>query len=143
MTRPDYSIKQVSWQDYKSTLLEIRLPVFVTEQAVPIELEIDEFDADALHLLVEDKDQNPIATARMLSDGHIGRMAVLIPWRTQGIGSAMLNQLLDIAEQKGIHDVFLNAQCAAESFYQKMGFIVEGEIFDDAGIPHIKMRKHI
>jgi predicted GNAT family N-acyltransferase len=76
----------------------------------------------------------------MLSDGHIGRMAVLKSWRSQGVGSAILQTMLNIARQQGYPCVTLDAQTHAIPFYQRFGFEVSSDEFMDAGIPHKQMR---
>jgi len=134
-----YTIRSANWQDDGLLLRIIRETVFVKEQQVPVELEWDEFDNDCLHLLAIDTSGRPIGTARLLSDGHIGRMAVLKEWRGKGVGSAMLRRLLEEAKKRHIRQVVLNAQTVAAGFYRKFGFQVEGEEFIDAGIPHVKM----
>lgn len=132
-------IEPVDWQTRQQDLLGIRFEVFVDEQGVPAELEHDEYDPPALHLLATAPDGKPVATARMLPDGHIGRMAVLRAWRRQGIGSAMLRELIGLAAGRRINTLVLNAQCEAESFYRRLGFNPEGGIFKDAGIDHRRM----
>ena len=133
-------IEQVDWGDYKEQLLEIRYQVFVEEQGVPLELEHDTYDADAIHLLVINRTGDAVATARLLAGGHIGRMAVLPQWRNRGIGTALLRQLLDIATLQGVSSVILHAQCRAVAFYERLGFVAEGPVFKDAGIDHQSMR---
>lgn len=127
------------WGSHHAELLAIRHRVFVEEQGVPVELEHDAHDASALHLLAM-VGSDPVGTARMLPDGHIGRMAVLRDWRGRGIGSEMLRELLALAAQRGITEPFLHAQCKAVPFYERLGFVAEGEVFDDAGIDHRLMR---
>ncbi len=136
----DYQVVEADWNSQQDALLGIRFSVFVDEQSVPPELERDHYDGEALHLLALNSDGKPIATARMLADGHIGRMAVLKEWRGRGIGSALMNRLIDIARQRGYAAVFLHAQCTAEPFYQRLGFAAEGDVFVDAGIDHRTMR---
>jgi predicted GNAT family N-acyltransferase len=136
-------IRQVAWDAGKNDLLAIRNAVFVDEQGVPAELEHDAHDRHAIHLLATTQDGRPVATARMLDDGHIGRMAVLPEWRNRGIGSAVLQELIRMAAAQGHDSVFLHAQCAAEPFYGHLGFSAEGGIFEDAGIPHRCMRLHL
>lgn len=133
-------IQAVPWVTYREQLLAIRFRVFVDEQSVPEELEHDAHDQSAVHLMATDTDGEPIGTARMLDDGHIGRMAVLSGWRGHGVGSALLAELLRFARQRGHADVFLHAQCSAESFYSRLGFVAEGGVFVDAGIDHRTMR---
>ena len=135
----EWQIEQVDWQMHREDLLEIRFRVFVDEQGVPAELERDGHDPGALHLLARAAGQIPIATARMLRDGHIGRMAVLPAWRRRGIGSALLRELVAIAQRQGMPQVHLHAQCQAEAFYRRLGFLGEGAVFDDAGIDHRRM----
>ncbi len=139
----DAVIAQVDWNQKKSVLLAIRFAVFVDEQGVPAELEQDDHDPAAIHLLVTSQAGEPIATARMLADGHIGRMAVLPAWRCRGIGAATLRRLIEIAAAQGRREVFLHAQCQAEPFYRRLGFVAEGEEFQDAGISHRRMRAAI
>lgn len=137
-----FRIDEVTWRDARATLLAIRFEVFVDEQGVPPELEEDAEDPSARHLLVRERSHGaPIATARLLPTGHIGRMAVRKAWRRRGVGSAMLRRLVEMARAQGLEEVFLNAQCAAEDFYRRHGFLAEGEIFEDAGIPHRRMSR--
>jgi predicted GNAT family N-acyltransferase len=133
-------IQQVEWEAARVTLLAIRVAVFVEEQGVPVELEQDQHDQRAIHLLASDRDGRPVGTARLLANGQIGRMAVLPAWRKLGIGRAMLRQLMELAAAQGLCSVFLHAQCQAEPFYSRLGFVAEGEVFEDAGIPHRCMR---
>tara|TARA_R110000782_G_scaffold33826_2_gene81306 strand:- start:388 stop:810 length:423 start_codon:yes stop_codon:yes gene_type:complete len=138
----EFEVLQVSWFDMESHLRSIRTQVFIEEQSVPVELEWEEADIDCIHLLVK-QDNNYIATSRLLDTGQIGRMAVLKPYRHRGIGDAMLKKLLIIAYSMGMDAVFLNAQLDAMDFYKKNGFIEQGDIFDDADIPHIKMHRQL
>lgn len=135
----EFQIEQTRWQDNEAALRMIRETVFMREQQVPEELEWDGLDGNALHLLARDRRGNPIATARMLEDGHIGRVAVLSLWRGHGIGRAMMQCLLQIATERSLHTVHLDAQAEAVPFYQRLGFTVYGELFMDAGIPHRHM----
>lgn len=134
-----YRICVVNWQDEAVALRDIRTAVFIYEQQVPEDLEWDEFDPVSLHVLALNSDDQPIGTARLLPDGHIGRMAVLKEWRGKGIGSAMLQRILEESSHRGMQKAMLNAQMAAIKFYEKFGFQVSGEEFMEAGIPHIKM----
>lgn len=133
-------IEQVDWSSRKEQLLGIRYQVFVEEQGVPHELEHDTHDADAIHLLAINPTGDAIATARLLADGHIGRMAVLAQWRNRGIGMTLLRRLLDITTSLRLSGAFLHAQCGAVPFYERLGFVAEGPVFKDAGIDHQCMR---
>lgn len=135
----DLQIEEVDWVTARKTLLSIRFEVFVTEQSVPAEMEEDAGDALGLHLLAKLPGTGPAGTARLLPDGHIGRLAVRKPFRGRGIGSALLTTLIERAKQSGLSAVFLNAQCDAETFYRQQDFIAEGEVFEEAGIPHRRM----
>ena len=139
--KPRYSIRAVRWSDASTALSEVRTAVFIREQNVPEELEWDPDDERALHFLAEVEDGRPIGTARLLEDGHIGRMAVLEPWRGRGVGTAILESALAAAQRQGMEAVLLNAQTHAVPFYQRAGFeTISGE-FLDAGIPHVTMRR--
>jgi predicted GNAT family N-acyltransferase len=117
----------------------IRHQVFVEEQQVPVELELDEFDAVSLHALASDGG-TALGTGRLLPDGHIGRMAVRRDARGAGIGSMLLRALMQQAQQRGDPAVVLHAQLSALGFYQRHGYTAEGAVFMDAGIEHIAMR---
>jgi len=117
--------------------------VFIDEQGVPEALEWDDDDAGATHFLaLEDQDQ-AIGCARLLPDGHIGRMAVLPAWRGRGVGQALLRAVLDTAVQHGQRDVSLSAQTHAAGFYARHGFVAEGPVYPEAGIPHIAMHRSL
>jgi predicted GNAT family N-acyltransferase len=133
-------IQQTTWQNDKELLSNIRYQVFVDEQKVPIELEIDDDDPLASHVLCLVDDQ-PVGTGRILLDGHIGRLAVLKAHRKQGYGNKILDHLELIAQEHGLTQVFLNAQVSAIPFYEKRGYKIISDVFDDAGIPHQTMQK--
>jgi len=133
------AIEQADWATRRRDLLAVRYAVFVDEQGVPAALEEDEHDRIALHLLARAPDGTPVGTARLLPDGHIGRMAVLPGWRHRGLGTELLCRLVEVARQRGQSRLMLHAQCHAEPFYRRLGFVAEGEIFDEAGIDHRRM----
>ena len=87
-------IELLGWPAAQQEAQRIRFTVFVEEQRVPADLEMDENDAASLHALAY-ADGQAIGTGRLLPDGHIGRMAVLKQWRGQGAGRAMLQRLID------------------------------------------------
>lgn len=139
MNDSDYTIRQAIWPEDRELLRQVREPVFVEEQGVPLEMEWDDDDIMAFHLVALDGLQQPIGTARLLGNGQIGRMAVLSEWRKQGIGAALLARLLQQAEITGQPKLFLHAQTEAEGFYAKAGFTAVGRVFHEADIPHRKM----
>ena len=124
---------------YCEGIRHVRETVFVKEQSVPLELEWDGRDETATHAIARLRNGQIIATARLLADGHIGRMAVLKERRGMGVGSALLKTLCTQAADRGIEKVQLAAQTHATGFYQNHGFVIEGEEFLDAGIPHRSM----
>lgn len=136
----DYNIKVAAWEDLRHDAAVIRHEVFVAEQQVPPELEMDDMDSECIHAVAYDQQGTPLATGRLLPDGHIGRMAVRKDGRGQGIGGAILQALMAAARQRGDQEVALNAQTHAASFYGRHGFLQEGEEFMEAGIRHIHMR---
>lgn len=129
-----------SWEQQRQAAAALRQQVFVVEQGVPAELELDEMDAQSLHAVAY-QDGVPVATGRLLPDGHIGRMAVRQEARGAGTGSLVLCALMDEARRRGDRDVVLHAQLSARDFYARHGFEPEGEVFMDAGIEHIAMRR--
>ncbi|MDO5371262.1 GNAT family N-acetyltransferase [Paracoccus sp. (in: a-proteobacteria)] len=119
----------------------IRRRVFIEEQNVPEDLELDEHDATAVHLLAT-RDGRPIGTARLLIDGDtakIGRVAMLAEERGTGAGAALMRAALDELRERGVRTAKLGAQTYAIGFYEKLGFTAHGPEYDDAGIPHRDM----
>jgi len=135
-----YSIEVMPWSDALPLARPVREDVFIMEQGVPRELEWDDWDARSDHAIALASERTAIGTARLLPDGHIGRMAVLKDWRGQGVGSALFEALLELARAKGMVVVALNAQTHAAGFYRRFGFRQAGEEFVEAGIPHVEMR---
>jgi len=136
----EFRIVISDWSSDRQRLSQIRRTVFMDEQGVPEELEWDDDDAGAFHLLAVDADDSPIGCARLLPDGHIGRMAVLQSWRGKGVGRALLQKALELARAQGHAIVRLSAQTHAAGFYRRHGFIAEGDEYLEAGIPHLAMK---
>ncbi len=136
---------QVSgWTDFHQEIQSIRRQVFIEEQQVPESEEWDNLDESAQHYLAFADDSNqPIATARLLPSGRLTRMAVLSPWRNQGVGSNMLRFVVDHAIELGHTSMTLHAQLRAEPFYARHGFIRSGGTFFEAGIEHVAMHRQI
>ena len=128
------------YESYTKDICAIRYKVFVGEQKVPEELEIDGFDDQAKHVLAF-VDGVPIGTGRILSDGHIGRVAVLKDYRGLGIGKSIMKDLIKWAQNMNLEKVWLSSQWHAHSFYLDLDFVCVGEIYKEAGIDHIKMFK--
>ena len=135
-------IELLSWEQARTEASRIRTLVFVDEQCVPAEVEMDEHDASSVHALAYDPDApDAVGTGRLLPDGHIGRMAVRREWRGRGVGSAILVRLVAAARARGDAAVVLAAQTHAIGFYRRHGFVPEGGVYMDAGIPHQNMRR--
>ena len=136
-----FTVKPVYWQASQAQLRAIRAKVFIEEQGVPQELEWDGLDEHAYHVMALAADGTPIGTGRLLQDGHIGRVAVLKEWRGKGVGKALLDLLLVVANKMGYEEVKLNAQVRVLDFYQGRGFVAQGKEFMEAGIPHVAMTR--
>ncbi|UYG05203.1 GNAT family N-acetyltransferase [Halomonas sp. LR3S48] len=132
-------IREGSWAELGETAGEIRRVVFIEEQQVPLEEEWDGRDGECRHFLAMRGD-TALGTARLLPDGHIGRVAVLREARGLGIGVALMQAAIASARRLGHARVELAAQTHALAFYENLGFTAFGEIFLDAGIPHRNMR---
>ncbi len=147
----EFQIETVAWPSEQASLLEVRHRVFVEEQNVPEEIEVDEYDPIAKHLLARDLEGSPIGTARFhrpLPDeqprlGKVGRVAVLAEWRRHRVGSALMNSLMQLAGTEGLDELVLHAQVTSIPFYESLGFEAEGPVFREADIPHRVMRRRL
>ncbi len=138
---PEFTIQITDWAHEQARLSHLRRTVFIDEQGVPEALEWDADDAGSLHFLVVDRGGQAIACARLLPDGHLGRMAVLPAWRGRGVGRALLAAVLDAAQSRGHDTLRLSAQTHAAGFYARAGFTAMGDEYEEAGIPHVAMQK--
>lgn len=132
-------IELLSWEEARAHASPIRFTVFCEEQGVPREIELDEHDSQSIHAIAY-AGSRAVGTARLLPDGHIGRMAVLKGYRSRGVGGAMLQKLIEAARQRGDREVVLSAQIHAAPFYRTHGFVPEGDEYMEAGIRHQAMR---
>ncbi|WP_336318420.1 GNAT family N-acetyltransferase [Streptomyces lavendofoliae] len=135
----------------------VRREVFVVEQGVPEDLEYDAYDATAVHVLaVRRADGAALGTGRLLYGadaagktggaegvGSLGRLAVAAPARGLGVGAALVRAIEDAARARGLTAVDLHAQTRATGFYERLGYEAYGEEFQDAGIPHLAMRRRL
>ena len=133
------TVSEVSWNQSSDVLIDIRTTVFVREQGVPRELELDGMDETSFHFLATTCDGKHVGTARLLTNGQIGRMAVLVEYRGFGIGQRLLESAIAKARELNYERIFLHAQTHALDFYARSGFEAFGPEFDDAGIPHREM----
>lgn len=138
-------IIEASWcqETERELMIGIRREVFVVEQDVPIEIELDGADPDCRHLLALDPDGRAIGTARMQASGHIGRIAVVADWRKRRVGSRLVEAMIERARAAGLESVDLDSQVHALGFYEKLGFGARGDVFMEAGIPHQNMVKRL
>lgn len=136
----DSELKIVSggWEDLAKHAKTIREAVFIQEQNIAAEEEWDEQDAISIHFVVYEKG-HAIATARLLANNSIGRVAVLKSHRGLKIGQQLMQAIIDYAKADHRKDLKLSSQVHAIGFYQALGFKVQGEDYLDCGIPHINM----
>lgn len=135
----EIDIQLLEWTRAKPLAQPIRIKVFIQEQHVPESEEWDRWDDFSVHA-VAIIDGVAVGTARLTRDCKIGRMAVLKDYRQQGIGGAMLKQLIDEAKDRGMQQLSLSAQTHAQHFYARHGFTALGEEFSEVDIPHITMQ---
>lgn len=136
-------VQEGDWKTLQHDCERVRLMVFVAEQHVPKDEELDEEDEKARHFVARDERHMVLGCARLLSTGQIGRLAVLRPFRKRGIGKALMTKVLESAARRGMKSVWLNAQTHAISFYGRLGFSAVGETFQECGIEHIRMEKQL
>ncbi|MDD5581965.1 MAG: GNAT family N-acetyltransferase [Candidatus Marinimicrobia bacterium] len=135
-----------SWKDNKAVeIIKYILEVFVKEQKVPLEEEIDAYDPQSIHVFLQVKDTEgnyyPAGIGQLLPNGHIGRIAGLKRYRKHGFSHLMMETLKTKAEEFGFFSIELYAQLQLIPFYEKIGYTTYRDVFMDAGIPHKKMRK--
>ncbi|MFC7410316.1 YbgC/FadM family acyl-CoA thioesterase [Hydrogenophaga atypica] len=148
---PMVEMKVGTWAELGQDAGQVRNEVFVEEQKIPKELEWDAADADAVHAVAYNRLGMPLATGRYLPYAaagragvvKVGRMAVKRVMRGAGVGREVLFALMDAARKRGEHEVVLHAQRSAEPFYARLGYTVNGEPFEEAGIPHIEMHMRL
>jgi YbgC/YbaW family acyl-CoA thioester hydrolase len=138
-------VRTGGWGELGEAARRLRTEVFVQEQRIPAELEWDEADAKAIHVVAFNRLGQAVATGRLLEQqpgvARIGRMAVDRTLRGSGVGRQVLQALLAAAGARGDREAVLHAQRSAAGFYRGMGFDARGAEFDEAGIPHIEMAR--
>jgi len=139
--RHGLALEILDWDAAQARVMPLRIRVFVLEQGVPADIELDAFDRLSRHAVAVNADGEVVGTGRLLPDGHIGRMAVDARSRGRGIGGAVLEALVVEAMQRGLTQVMLNAQVHALDFYRRHGFVEQGEVFMEAGIAHRAMQR--
>ena len=140
----ELSVRRAETAEDKAGLQTLRLEVFVTEQGVPRELEMDALDATAIHAVATEGGA-VVGTGRLIltapGAAQIGRMAVRQSARRRGIGGQILLFLEAEAANSGVRSVELHAQRYVSAFYRRHGYAEEGGPFVEAGIEHVLMRK--
>ncbi len=141
----ELTVKLVETEEEMEGALSVRFRVFVAEQQVPMDEELDEFDASATHAIVLSQGE-VVATGRIVygnedSAARIGRMAVDMEWRRKGLGGRLLTFLEEEAASRNVSTYILNAQEYVKQFYANHGYVELGETFLEADIVHILMRK--
>ncbi|MEW5787476.1 MAG: GNAT family N-acetyltransferase [Pseudomonadota bacterium] len=140
---PAFLVRPARWAEDAAAIARVRRAVFITEQGVPEDLEWEAMDPDCLWFVAAEPATAPtgdlLGVCRLTPRGRVGRMAVLAPWRRQGLGSALLEAALAAARARGQSRVELSAQTRAMGFYARHGFVARGPEYDDAGIPHRTM----
>ena len=133
------SIGLTAYDKDTDDIRKIRQAVFVEEQGIEPRLEWDDLDASASFIIARHQTSGAIGTARFFIDGKVGRMAVLQKWRGQGVGQAILSEIIQQARKSGIQRLHLSAQQSAIGFYEKNGFECHGPAYLEAGILHQAM----
>lgn len=128
--------------------MDVRIEVFVEEQGVPAEIERDEYEAESEHFVAYDDGPTPkaVGTTRLRGkDGlaKIERVAVLESARGRGWGERLMDAAEARARERGFDEALLHAQSQVESFYERLGYETVGDEFEEAGIPHVEMRKRL
>ena len=142
---PMVDVRTGGWDALGAPARAIRTSVFIDEQKIPIAMEWDDADAQAVHAVAYNRFGLALATGRLLAAGpgvaRIGRMAALQTVRGSGVGRAVLDALMHVARERGDREVRLHAQTSAQTFYARAGFVPAGEVFEEAGIAHIEMAR--
>ncbi|MGW7045674.1 GNAT family N-acetyltransferase [Streptomyces avermitilis] len=149
-----YEVRVAEGTADREACFAVRKEVFVVEQRVPQDIEYDAYDAGAVHVLAVRDDGVPLGTGRLLygeaaaaktdgdlTVGSLGRLAVTQEARGLGVGAALVRAIEDAARARGLAAVDLHAQTHALGFYERLGYVVYGPEFPDAGIPHRAMRR--
>lgn len=137
-----YQVKHGCWDQLQQDAKLIRTQVFICEQGITEADEWDDQDVISQHFVIYDQDQ-PIATARLLQNHSVGRVAVVKAYRGQGLGQMIMLEIISYAQKQGLSVLTLSSQVHAISFYEKLGFTVQGNPYDECGISHIEMTMNL
>ncbi len=132
-------IRLAGWEQDSAAIRWVRNTVFSDEQGISESLDFDGRDQECVQVLARIGEGEAIGTARMLPDGHVGRIAVHKEWRGRGVGTRLVEFLTDVARDRGFAEIHLHSQAQAAGFYARLGFEARGETFMEAGIEHVLM----
>jgi predicted GNAT family N-acyltransferase len=142
----DFEVTVGTWSELGEGATAVRTAVFVEEQGVSEAEELDGTDSDAVQFLVRDGG-SPVGTARLRfpepTVGKVERVAVRKAYREAGVGSALMRTVEDVARDEGATTLKLHAQTRVEAFYRQLGYETVSDEFEEAGIPHVEMRKRL
>ena len=133
------NVAPADWEAESSAIRSVRNTVFSDEQGISEALDFDGRDHECVQVLARLGDGEAVGTARMLPDGHVGRIAVHARWRGQGVGTRLVECLTEVARERGFTEIYLHSQAQAASFYTRLGYETRGDTFMEAGIEHVLM----
>jgi len=139
----NYEIKLVAWREFADAIVALRHKVFAIEQRLGNEFVEDDDDAFCQHIVAMDKQRKVVACGRLTSDGRIGRIAVAISHRQNGLGTRILSTLIECARRHGLQELSLNAETDVQPFYLHQNFHRDGPVFMKQGVPHQRLRYHL
>jgi predicted GNAT family N-acyltransferase len=146
-TTPEPHARAATWAQDRVQIQHVRRTVFIEEQRIAEQDEWDALDPVVTHVLAfapgDAAKRDAVGTGRLEPTGKIGRVAVLPQYRGTGTGNALMRRLMDLAQERGFTEVYLNAQVTAAGFYERLGFRADGPEFDEVGIPHLRMRRSV
>ncbi|AOT08038.1 GNAT family N-acetyltransferase [Pseudoalteromonas luteoviolacea] len=135
-----YHVDKVSWKQTQGQLRQIRERVFVCELHLPKQVEFDQHDKTADHVLIRDENDQAVGTGRLCSDGLISRIAIVKDHRNRQAYQSLIGYLADLAQQKGLEDVFVQCILDEVPTFLKSGFSKQGGVFMEAGIPRQRLK---
>lgn len=143
----DYLVRFASTPEDRDAAFALRRAVFEEEQNIPRPLDRDAHDFNADHVVALDAQGRCVGTGRIVRldtrTAQVGRQATAPSHRGKGVGAAVLDDLERMARLRGVLELVVHAQLPAESFYAKRGFVREGDVFQEQGVPHVLMRKRL
>ena len=140
MDSPDaLNVALADWETDSAAIRAVRNTVFSDEQGISEALDFDGRDHECVQVLARVGDDEIVGTARMLPDGHVGRIAVHERWRGRGVGTRLAECLTEVARDRGFTEIYLHSQAQAAGFYTRLGYETRGDTFMEAGIEHVLM----